>query len=141
MSGTAEHAAAGAGDRNGPPPAQLLDEMRVIRDRTSAAARGYWLPLLLFGALICGSLPFYERLARSRPGVAGPPASAPCQAVVNQPLAVQALRKPQLVEKIDRPLLEDAVSAEERPIAPAWICSRNPAGRSLISANDFTRFP
>ena len=88
MSGTAEHAAAGAGDRNGPPPAQLLDEMRVIRDRTSAAARGYWLPLLLFGALICGSLAFYERLGRSRPGLAGPPASAPCQAVVNQPCQV-----------------------------------------------------
>jgi len=49
--------------------------MAVIRDRTSAAARGCWLPLLLFGALICGSLPFYERLSRSRPSLAGLPAA------------------------------------------------------------------
>jgi hypothetical protein len=80
VSGTPEHAAAGAGDRNGLPPAQLLDEMRAIGDRTGAAARGYWLPLLLFGALICGSLAFYERLPKPRPGLALPPAAAPCQA-------------------------------------------------------------
>ena len=57
MSEAAEHP--GAADRD---PARLLAEMRAIGDRTSAAARGYWLPLVLFGLLICGSLPFYERL-------------------------------------------------------------------------------
>ena len=59
MSEAAERA--GAGDRD---PARLLAEMRAIGDRTSAAARGYWLPLVLFGLLICGSLPFYEVLRR-----------------------------------------------------------------------------
>jgi hypothetical protein len=86
VNGTPEHAAAGADDRNGRPPAQLLDEMRAIGDRTGAAARGYWLPLLLFGALICGSLAFYERLPRPRPGLAArSTAPAPCQGVVNHP--------------------------------------------------------
>jgi hypothetical protein len=85
VSGNPEHSAAGAGDRNGLPPAQLLDEMRAIGDRTGAAARGYWLPLLIFGALVCGSLAFYERLPRPRPGLARPLAPAPCQAVVNHP--------------------------------------------------------
>lgn len=90
MSGTPEYAAEGAGDRDSLPPGQLLDEMRVMRDRTSAAARGYWLPLLLFGALVCGSLPLYERLPRSRPGLAGLPRPAPCRAVVNHPCQVEA---------------------------------------------------
>ncbi|HMH94671.1 MAG TPA: hypothetical protein VK586_26755 [Streptosporangiaceae bacterium] len=40
MSGNPEHAAAGAGDRNGLPPAQLLDEMRAIGDRAGAACSG-----------------------------------------------------------------------------------------------------
>ncbi len=62
MSEAAEHA--GAADRD---PARLLAEMRAIGDRTSAQARGYWLPLVLFGLLICGSLPFYELLRRSGP--------------------------------------------------------------------------
>lgn len=90
MTGKPEHAAAGAGDRDGLPPAQLLDEMRAIGGRTSATARGYWLPLLLFGALICGSLAFYERLPRPRPGLARPPAPAPCQAALNHPCHVAA---------------------------------------------------
>jgi hypothetical protein len=90
VSGTPEHPAAGQGGRDGPPPAQLLDEMRAIRDRTSAAARGYWLPLLVFGALICGSLPFYERLTRPRPALAGPPATVPCQGGAIHPCQVAA---------------------------------------------------
>lgn len=64
MSNTPERAATGSGD-SGAAAAQLLDEMRAIRSRTSAAARAYWLPLLLFGIGICGSLPFYERLKPS----------------------------------------------------------------------------
>jgi hypothetical protein len=68
MSEAAEQAADGG--RAGVTPARLLAEMRAIGDRTRAAARGYWLPLLLFGLLICGSLPFYQRLPspRSLPG-------------------------------------------------------------------------
>ncbi len=71
MSGTTEGTAAGNGDREGLAPAQLLDELHVIRDRTSATVHGYWLPLLLFGALICGSLPFYERRQQPRLSPAG----------------------------------------------------------------------
>ena len=80
MSETAEHTA--AGDGKGRPPAQLVGEMTALRDRASAAARGYWLPLLLFSALICGSLPFYERLSRPRPAFAGPVAAAHVTVVV-----------------------------------------------------------
>lgn len=66
-----------------PAPAQLLDEMRVIRERTSAAAHAYWLPLLLFGLVILGSLPFYQRLAASHQT---PPASSlPSTCVPGQP--------------------------------------------------------
>jgi hypothetical protein len=88
MSGTTKHKAAGDGDEEDVAPAQLLHEMHALRDRTSVAGRGYWLPLLLFGALICGSLPFYERLPQPRPGLAGPPAPGPCQAMVNHPCHV-----------------------------------------------------
>jgi len=62
--------------------------MHALRDRTSVAGRGYWLPLLLFGALICGSLPFFERLQQPRPGLAGPRAPGPCKAIVNHPCHV-----------------------------------------------------
>jgi hypothetical protein len=86
VSETAEHTAAGDGE--GLTPAQLIGEMNALRDRASAAARGYWLPLLLFGALICGSLPFYQRLARARPDLARPAAAAPCQAIANDPCHV-----------------------------------------------------
>lgn len=79
MSETAEHTSAGDGE--GLTPAQLIGEMNALRGRASAAARGYWLPLLLFGALICGSLPFYERL----PGLTGPPPPRRCAAIVNHP--------------------------------------------------------
>ena len=81
MSEAAEHA--GAGDRD---PARLLAEMRAIGDRTSAAARGYWLPLVLFGLLICGSLPFYEVLRRSgpHPAVAGLPGRVFCRQLGSQ---------------------------------------------------------
>ena len=67
MSKTRESAAAGSGG-SGPAAAQLLAEIRAIRSRTSAAAHAYWLPLPLFGIVICGSLPFYERLGQSRAG-------------------------------------------------------------------------
>jgi hypothetical protein len=90
VSGRPESNHAGADDRDGLSPQQLLGEMRVMRDRTSAAAHSYWLPLLIFGALTCGSLPLYERLPRSRPGPAGPPLTAPCNGVVNHPCPVAA---------------------------------------------------
>lgn len=86
MTRTPERATAGNGDPEGRTPAQLLDEMHALRDRAGATARGYWLVLLLFGALICGSLPFYERLARSRLGLAAPRVpGGGCRALLNQP--------------------------------------------------------
>ena len=90
MSGTPEGRAAGDpapgdGGRERLAPAQLIGEMHALRDRTSAAARGYWLPLLLFGALILGSLPLYERLASAPPGLPGPPGPGGCTAAVNHP--------------------------------------------------------
>lgn len=83
MSGTTKQRAAGDGDEEDATPAQLLDEMHALRDRTSIAGRGYWLPLLLFGALICGSLPFYERLGQQR--------LAPCRVTLNHACHVPAL--------------------------------------------------
>jgi hypothetical protein len=85
MSETPEPTAAGSGD-GGPAAAKLLDEMRAIRSRTSAAAHAYWLPLLLFGIVICGSLPFYERL---KPLRAGPrPAALPSSCRPGQPCRI-----------------------------------------------------
>lgn len=78
MSKTPKRAAPGNSD-TGPGAAQLLDEMRVIRARTSAAAHAYWLPLLLFGLVICGSLPFYERLKPSHHGLVRVPAPISCR--------------------------------------------------------------
>jgi hypothetical protein len=78
MSKTPERTAAADGD-SGPAAAQLLDEMRLIRARTSAAAHAYWLPLLLFGLVICGSLPFYERLRPSLHAAAPVPLPSYCQ--------------------------------------------------------------
>lgn len=90
MSGKLEQTPAGNRNQERLAPAQLLNEMQAIRDRTSVAARGYWLPLLLFGALICGSLPFYERLARLRPGPAVGPPPRPCTAAPNHPCHLSA---------------------------------------------------
>jgi hypothetical protein len=64
------------GDDESLGPARLVEQLRVLGQRTGAAARGYWLPLVLFGALIFASLPFYQRLhsvpavARLSPGTA-----------------------------------------------------------------------
>jgi hypothetical protein len=89
MSGTGKQNTAGDGDREEPTAAQILRRTRELRDQTEAMARGYWLPLLLFGALICGSLPFYERL-RPSGTPASPSAPGRCRAVVGQPCHVQA---------------------------------------------------
>jgi hypothetical protein len=64
--------------------------MRAIGDRTGAAARGYWLPLLLFGAAICGSLAFYEQLPKPPAARALAPVAAPCQAALNHPCRTAA---------------------------------------------------
>lgn len=89
MSGTIKHQAAGDGDED-VAPAQLLHEMHALRGRASIAVRGYWLPLLLFGALICGSLPFYERLRPSPAVSAGRPEPGICRAVLNHPCRAPA---------------------------------------------------
>ncbi len=90
MSGTARPKAVGDGGQEEVSPDRLLREMHALRDRTSIAGRDYWLPLLLFGALICGSLPFFERLRQPRPGLAGLRAPGPCRAIVNHPCHVPA---------------------------------------------------
>jgi hypothetical protein len=87
MNGRAEQPRAGDGDQDRRGPGRLHDELRALGDQTSAAARGYWLPLVLFGALICGSLPLYERPGL-RPRPAGLVPSGSCRAVVNQPCHV-----------------------------------------------------
>jgi hypothetical protein len=90
MSGTSKHQGM-SGDGNEPEAARLLQEIRALRDRTGAAARGYWLPLLLFGVLICGSLPFYQRLKQAQPSLARPPGPNPCSTVApNTPCHVAA---------------------------------------------------
>jgi hypothetical protein len=64
--------------RSEPDAVQLLDEMRAIQNRTSVLARAYWLPLLLFGLVICGSLPFYKRLEGSHQAAAAHPLPSSC---------------------------------------------------------------
>jgi hypothetical protein len=39
--------------------ASLLNDVRRLRRQTKTARHAYWLPLLLFGLLTCGSAPFY----------------------------------------------------------------------------------
>lgn len=48
--------------------AQLLDEMTALRARTRADRRGYWLPLLLFGALIAAAPLIYLTTPTARSG-------------------------------------------------------------------------
>ena len=38
---------------------QLLTDLTLLRRRTRAARHGYWFPLVLFGLLACGAVPFY----------------------------------------------------------------------------------
>ena len=54
--------------------ADLLNEMRALRQRARTARHAYWFPLVLFGLLICASVPFYLQLYRpASPGAgAGP---------------------------------------------------------------------
>jgi hypothetical protein len=92
MSGMTSQMPVPDGDSQRPGPAALLGELRALRDRTSAAARAYWLPLVLFGLLICGSLPFYERLrlpATSRPTTPpGCTAGQPCHITTGPHLVI-----------------------------------------------------
>jgi hypothetical protein len=60
VSTTSWGAAPGHGDSA--EAARLLSDVNSLRTRTGAAAHAYWLPLLLFGALIAGSVPFYTTL-------------------------------------------------------------------------------
>lgn len=85
MSGTSERAESERANRT---PAELIDEMRDLGSRTRAAARNYWLPLLLFGALICGSLPFYERLRPGRASSARPVGGGACNPALHHPCHV-----------------------------------------------------
>jgi hypothetical protein len=50
--------------------ADLLGELRSLRQRARAARHAYWFPLVLFGLLIGASVPFYVQLYR--PAAAGP---------------------------------------------------------------------
>ena len=58
----AEHEAPGGGGRQalaGEP--ELLSEMKALRRKARAARHAYWFPLVLFGLLICASIPFYRQ--------------------------------------------------------------------------------
>ncbi len=56
MSGTSPPQMPGNGDEL--PAAEVLAQMRTLRQQASSISRAYWLPLLLFGMLISGSMPF-----------------------------------------------------------------------------------
>ena len=49
----------GSGAAGGEGPADLLGEVQAIRRRARLARHAYWFPLVLFGLLICASVPFY----------------------------------------------------------------------------------
>jgi hypothetical protein len=48
-----------AGQAGSDGDAALLGEMRALRRQARAARHAYWFPLVLFGILICASVPFY----------------------------------------------------------------------------------
>jgi hypothetical protein len=57
-----------------PAPEVLLGELARLRRRTRSARHAYWLPLVLYGVLICLAAPLYVQSAPSyRPGVFAPP--------------------------------------------------------------------
>lgn len=51
--------AEGGGPDGPTDPRELLSEVRAIRRRARLARHAYWFPLVLFGLLICASVPFY----------------------------------------------------------------------------------
>lgn len=58
----AEHETPGGGGRQalaGEP--ELLSEMKALRRQARAARHAYWFPLVVFGLLICASIPFYRQ--------------------------------------------------------------------------------
>ncbi|MBO0822824.1 MAG: hypothetical protein J2P27_03070 [Actinobacteria bacterium] len=66
--GTGGGSGAGAAEE----PAELLGEARAIRRRARLARHAYWFPLVFFGLLICGSVPFYQLPTKSGT-YSGPP--------------------------------------------------------------------
>src|SRR6478672_12328846 len=48
-------------DQTGATPEALLAELSELRASTRSRRRAYWLPLLVFGLLICASAPQYVR--------------------------------------------------------------------------------
>jgi hypothetical protein len=60
-------AAAAAGPAGPPDPGELLGEVRAIRRRARLARHAYWFPLVLFGLLICASVPFYLPPTSTKP--------------------------------------------------------------------------
>jgi hypothetical protein len=52
-------------------PAELASELRALRRRARADRHAYWFPLVLFGLITCGAIPFYLQgapAAQSGPG-------------------------------------------------------------------------
>jgi hypothetical protein len=51
----------GSGDGAEPPgdAAELAGELRALRRRARADRHAYWFPLVLFGLITCGAIPFY----------------------------------------------------------------------------------
>jgi hypothetical protein len=83
MNGTANVATGGDGSQDDLSPAALLGEVHALRERAGAASRGYWLPLLLFGAASCGALAFYQKVTRSAGLIGLQPAVPGCTAGLN----------------------------------------------------------
>jgi hypothetical protein len=62
-------AAGGAADATGQPD-ELLGELAALRHRTRTVRHAYWFPLVLFGLIGCGAVPFYLlSVTRPHPGV------------------------------------------------------------------------
>ncbi len=85
MGKTAQHNDGGEDEQG---PARLLSDLHTLQSRAGITGRGYWVPLLIFGALIGGSLAFYEILRPAAHGIAIVPRPLPrhpghCAVLVN----------------------------------------------------------
>jgi hypothetical protein len=55
-------------------PAELAGELRALRGRARADRHAYWFPLVLFGLITCGAIPFYLQGTQAAQGAPSRPA-------------------------------------------------------------------
>jgi hypothetical protein len=55
-------------------PAELAGELRALRRRARTDRHAYWFPLVLFGLITCGAIPFYLQGTQAGPGAPSRPA-------------------------------------------------------------------